>query len=295
VVIQRAGDVIPEVVQVVREKRTGQEKKFRIPDLCPVCGSEVDKPQGEAVARCTGVACPAQLKETIIHFASREAMNIEGLGEKIIDQLVERGLIKDYADLYSLTREEILGLERMGPKLAENILTAIEKSRKTTLERLLYGLGIRQVGESLAKLLAREFGSLEDLARAPEERLESIPGVGPQKARSIFKFFQQKNNQRVLQKLRDRGLEYPAQPQTPKGKWENKIFVFTGALKSLSRSEAESRVEALGGKTGSAVSRKTDYVVAGEDPGSKFEKARALGVKILTEEEFLEFLRKRDG
>jgi DNA ligase (NAD+) len=295
VVIQRAGDVIPEVVQVVLEKRTGQEKKFRIPDLCPVCGSEVDKPEGEAVARCTGVACPAQLKETIIHFASRQAMNIEGLGEKILDQMVERGLIKDYADLYALSREKILGLERMGPKLAENILAAIEKSRKTTLDRLLYALGIRQVGESLAKLLAREFGSLEELAGTSEERIESIPGVGPQKAGSISKFFQQKSNQRVLQKLRERGLEYPAQQKAPKGKWENKIFVFSGALKTLSRSEAESQVEALGGKAASAVSKKTDYVVAGEDPGSKYEKARALGIKILSEEEFLELLGKRDG
>jgi len=295
VVIQRAGDVIPEVVQVVLEERTGQERKFRIPDLCPVCGSEVDKPEGEAVARCTGVACPAQLKETIIHFASRQAMNIEGLGEKILDQMVERGLIKDYAELYALSREEILGLERMGPKLAENILAAIEKSRKTTLDRLLYALGIRQVGESLAKLLAREFGSLEELAGTSEERIESIPGVGPQKAGSISKFFQQKSNQRVLQKLRERGLEYPAQQKAPKGKWENKIFVFSGALKTLSRSEAESQVEALGGKAASAVSKKIDYVVAGEDPGSKYEKARALGIKILSEEEFLELLGKRDG
>jgi len=295
VVLQRAGDVIPEVVQVVLEKRTGQEKKFRIPDLCPVCGSEVDKPEGEAVARCTGVACPAQLKETIIHFASRQAMNIEGLGEKILDQMVERGLIKDYADLYALSREEILGLERMGPKLAENILAAIEKSRKTTLDRLLYALGIRQVGESLAKLLAREFGSLEELAGTSEERIESIRGVGPQKAGSISKFFQQKSNQRVLQKLRERGLEYPTQQKAPKGKWENKIFVFSGALKTLSRSEAESQVEALGGKAASAVSKKIDYVVAGEDPGSKYEKARALGIKILSEEEFLELLGKRDG
>jgi DNA ligase (NAD+) len=295
VVLQRAGDVIPEVVQVVLEKRTGQEKKFRIPDLCPVCGSEVDKPEGEAVARCTGVACPAQIKETIIHFASRQAMNIEGLGEKIIDQMVERGLIEDYADLYALTREEILGLERMGPKLAENILGAIEKSRKTTLDRLLYALGIRQVGESLAKLLAREFGGLEELAGASAERLESIPGLGPQKAGSIFKFFQQKTNQRVLQKLRERGLEYSSQPKISRGKWENKVFVFSGALKTLSRSEAESHVQALGGKAASAVSKKTDYVVAGEDPGSKYEKARALGIKILSEEEFLELLGKRDG
>jgi DNA ligase (NAD+) len=295
VVIQRAGDVIPEVVQVVREKRTGQEKKFRLPDRCPVCGSEVDRPEGEAVARCTGVACPAQLKETIVHFASRGAMNIEGLGDKIIDQMVERGLIKDYADLYALTRDEVLGLERMGPKLAANILAAIERSRKTTLDRFLYALGIRQVGESLAKILAREFGGVEDLSRASAERLESIPGVGPQKAVSIFKFFQQKSNQRVLQKLRERGLEYSPPPKAPKGKWEDKVFVFTGALKTLSRGEAESRVEARGGKTVSAVSKKTDYVVAGQDPGSKYDKARALGVKILTEDEFLELSGERDG
>ena len=294
VVIQRAGDVIPEVVGVVREKRTGQEKKFRIPDRCPVCGSEVDKPEGEAVARCTGVACPAQLKETIIHFASREAMNIEGLGNKIIDQMVERGLIKDYADLYALTREEILRLERMGPKLAGNILAAIERSRQTTLDRLLYALGIRQVGESLAKLLAREFASLEELSEASVERLEAIPGVGPQKAASIYKFFQQKSNQRVLRKLRERGLEYSA-PKTPEGRLVDKVFVFTGALKTLSREEAESRVEALGGKAAPAVSKRTHYVVVGEDPGSKYEKAQALGVKTLTEEEFLELLEKRDG
>ena len=294
VVIQRAGDVIPEVVGVVREKRTGQEKKFRIPDRCPVCGSEVDKPEGEAVARCTGVACPAQLKETIIHFASREAMNIEGLGNKIIDQMVERGLIKDYADLYALTREEILRLERMGPKLAGNILAAIERSRQTTLDRLLYALGIRQVGESLAKLLAREFASLEELSEASVQRLEAIPGVGPQKAASIYKFFQQKSNQRVLQKLRERDLEYSA-PKLLEGRLVDKIFVFTGALKTLSRDEAESRVEARGGKTASAVSKKTSYVVVGEDPGSKYEKAQALGVKTLTEEEFLELLEKRDG
>jgi len=292
VIIQRAGDVIPEVVQVVLEKRTGQEKRFRIPDKCPVCGSDVDKPEGEAVARCTGIACPAQLKETIIHFASREAMNIEGLGEKIVDQLVEKGLIKDYADLYTLTPDELLRIERMGPKLAGNILTAIAKSKKTTLERLIYALGIRQVGEFLAKLLAREFGNLEELARASEEHLEAIDGVGPQKAQSIFKFFQQKSNQQVLNKLRERGIEYPSRPKSPKGKWEGKTFVFTGALKTMSRGEAEARVEAMGGRVASSVSKKTDYVIAGEDPGSKYEKAQALRVKILTEDEFLELVMK---
>jgi DNA ligase (NAD+) len=294
VVIQRAGDVIPEVVRVVPEKRTGLEKIFRIPDRCPVCGSEVDKPEGEAVARCTGVSCPAQLKETIVHFASREAMNIEGLGDKIIDQLVERKLIQDYADLYALTLDDLLTLERMGPKLAGNILGAIQGSKKTTLERLIYALGIRQVGETLAKLLARnrETGGLEELSRASAETLQNIKGVGPEKAKSVYKFFQQKSNQRVIRKLLESGIEYPPRPETQKGKWEGRTFVFTGSLKTLSRSEAEARVEALGGKAVSAVSKKTDYLVAGEDSGSKYEKARALGVRILSEEEFFELLGK---
>lgn len=295
VVVQRAGDVIPEVVGVVREKRTGSEKRFRIPDRCPVCGSEVDKPEGEAVARCTGAACPARLKETILHFASRQAMDIEGLGEKIVDQMVERGLVSDYADLYTLTREDILGLDRMGPKLAENILAAIRRSRKTTLDRLLYALGIRQAGETLAKLLAREFGSLEEISRASAERLESIPGLGPQKAGSVFKFFRQSGNQRVLRKLGERSLEISAPPKPERGRLENRTFVFTGTLRGLSRGEAEARVRALGGKAASAVGKKTDYVVVGRDPGSKYDKARALGVKILTEEEFLDLLGKSGG
>jgi DNA ligase (NAD+) len=219
-------------------------------------------------------------------------MNIEGLGEKIIDQLVEQGLIHDYADLYALSFEDLIRLERMGPKLAGNILTAIAKSKKTTLERLIYALGIRQVGESLAKLLAREFGNLKDLAQASEERLEAIDGVGPQKAQLIFKFFQQRSNQQVLHKLRERGIEYPSQPKAPQGRWEGKTFVFTGALKTMSRGEAEARVEAMGGRAASSISKKTDYVVAGEDPGSKYEKAQALRVKILTEDEFLELVGK---
>ena len=295
VVIQRAGDVIPEIVKVVIDKRTGTEKPYHLPDYCPVCKSSVDRPKGEAVTRCTNVSCPAQVKEAIVHFASRDAMNIDGLGEKIIDQLVDKGLARDYADLYSLTKEQMLTLERMGPKLADNILSEIQKSKKTTMERLLYALGIRQVGETLARLLAGEFGSLEELARAPEERLTAIAGVGPEKAKSIFNFFQQKNNQKVFQKLREQGIEYPAPTRVRKGKWEGKTFVFTGSLKTMSREEAEGKVEALGGKTVSAVSKKTDYVVAGEDPGSKFEKARALGLKILTEGEFLELLKEHDG
>jgi len=296
VVVQRAGDVIPEVVRVVFEKRTGKEKKFRLPDKCPVCGSEVKRAKSTkdekemAVARCMGIACPAKLKETIIHFASRGAMNIDGLGEKIIEQLVDRGLVKDYADLYALSLGDLLTLERMGEKLAGNILSAIQKSKKTSLDRLIYALGILHVGEHIAKLLTREFSTLEELANASFENLESTKGIGDEIASWIVDFFQQKGNQKVIQKLKERGVEYPARPLRPSPtsrKWEGKTFVFTGALKTLSREEAESKVESMGGRASSSVSKKTDFVVAGEDPGSKFDKAQALGVKIITEDEFL--------
>lgn len=291
VVVQRAGDVIPEVVRVIREKRTGKEKKFRLPAKCPVCASEVFKPEGEAVARCTGIACPAQLKESLLHFSSRGAMNIDGLGEKIIDQLVDRGLAKDYADLYALTMEGLLTLERMGEKLGGNILTSIENSKKTSLDRLVYALGIRHVGEHMAKLLAREFPNLEELSKASEEKLMSIREVGPQVAKSIGKFFQQKNNLRVIQKLQELGVEHPPPNQRLSKKFAGQTFVFTGALKTMSREEAESRVESLGGRVSPSVSKKTDFVVCGDEPGSKYEKARALGVKILNEEEFLKILK----
>lgn len=293
VIVQRAGDVIPEVVKVIPEKRTGKEKKFKIPDRCPVCGAEVDRPAGEAVARCAGIACPAKLKETIIHFASRDAMNIEGLGAKIIEQLVDRGLVKDYADLYDLDLEKMLTLDRMGEKLASNILTSIARSKKTSLDRLIYALGILHVGEHMAKILAREFSTLEELSQASWERLTQIKGIGQEIASSIVKFFAQKPNQRVIQKLKEKGIEYSITPRRVEPalrKLEGKSFVFTGALKNMSRQEAEARVEALGGKASSAVSKKTDYVVVGEDPGSKYEKAKALGIKILTEEEFLKMI-----
>lgn len=299
VVVQRAGDVIPEVVKVIPEKRTGKETKFRLPDKCPVCGSDVEKPkrgkgkdEEMAVAYCTNSACPARVKETIIHFASRDAMNIEGLGEKIIEQLVDRGLIKDYADLYALTLEDLLTLERMGEKLAGNILAAIQKSKKTSLDRLIYSLGILHVGEHIAKLLAREFSILEDLSQASLEELKTITGIGYEIASSIVKFFQQKGNQRVIQKLKERGVEYRSRPQPRSKKWEGQSFVFTGALKTMSREEAESKVESMGGRASSSVSKKIHYVVAGEDPGSKYEKAKTLGVTIITEDEFLKMLKQ---
>jgi DNA ligase (NAD+) len=301
VVVQRAGDVIPEVVRVVLEKRTGEEKKFRIPDKCRFCGSEVVKPkkgkgkdEEMAVAYCPNSACPARVKETIIHFASRDAMNIEGLGEKIIEQLVDRRLIKDYADLYALTLDDLLTLERMGEKLGGNILAAIQKSKKTSLDRLIYSLGILHVGEHIAKLLAREFSTLEDLSQASLEKLKTITGIGDEIASSIVKFFQQKGNQKVVQKLTERGVEYPSRPQPGSKKWEGQSFVFTGALKTMSREEAESKVESMGGRASSSVSKKTHFVVAGEDPGSKYEKAQALGVKVITEDEFLKMLKQED-
>ncbi len=292
VIVERAGDVIPEVVKVVFDKRTGKEKKFKIPDRCPVCGAEVDRPAGEAVARCTGIACPAKLKETIIHFASRDAMNIEGLGEKIVEQLVDRELLKDYADLYDLNMEKMLTLERMGEKLASNILTAIANSKKTTLDKLIYALGILHVGEHIAKILAQEFSTLEELAQASKERLTQIKGIGPEIASSIVKFFSQKINQRVLQKLKEKGVAYSSltRPKAASQKLAGKIFVFTGALKSMSRQEAEAKVEELGGRASSSVSKKTDFVVVGEDPGSKYEKAKALGIKTITEEEFQQLI-----
>lgn len=229
---------------------------------------------------------------------SRDALNIEGLGEKIVEQLVDKGLIKDYADLFALTLDDILKLERMGPKLANNILTAIQKSKKTSLERLIYALGILHVGEHIARLLGREFPTLEELSQAPLEKLTDVKGIGKEIASSIVKFFQQKGNQKVIQKLKDLGVEYPsraARPQLKDRQWEGRTFVFTGALKTLSREEAESQVETLGGRASSSVSKKTDFVVAGEEPGSKYEKAKELGVKILSEEEFVEMLKSSVG
>jgi DNA ligase (NAD+) len=219
-------------------------------------------------------------------------MNIDGLGEKIIEQLVDRGLVRDYADLYSLTLKDLLTLERMGEKLGGNILVAIERSKKTTLERLIYALGIRHVGEHTAKLLSREFSDLEELSKASVERLMTIHEIGPQVALSIFKFFQQKGNQRVLQKLKERGVEYPSRPRARSKKYEGQTFVFTGTLKTMSREEAASKVESMGGRASSSVSKKTHFVVVGEDPGSKYEKAQALGLKVITEDEFLKMLKQ---
>ncbi len=284
IVIQRAGDVIPEVVQVITSKRKGTEKKFRMPSKCPVCGAEVVKE--EAVHRCIGLDCPAQLKGRIKHFASKRAMDIEGLGTKLTDQLVDKGLVKDVADIYYLQKEQLVDLERMADKSAQNIIDAIEKSKTKPLSKFLYALGIRHVGESTADDLARHFSRLEDFFHLSEEDLMKVEGIGPEVAASVYQFFHDKKNKESIERLKKAGLKVIEPVKEKKGKLAGKTFVFTGTLRAYGRDEARNLVESLGGISASSVSKKVDYVVVGEDPGSKFDKAKELGIKTLTEEEF---------
>jgi len=287
VIVQRAGDVIPGVVKVVESRRTGSERKFEMPARCPVCGAEVVRPEGEAVHRCTNISCPAQLKESIRHFASRRAMDIEGLGDKLVTQLVDRGLVRDLADIYYLSKEKLASLERMAEKSAQNIIDALQASKERELPRVIYALGIRHVGEHTARVLADHFGSIEGLAVATEEELMGIKDIGPEVAKSVASFFRQDQNIRVIEKLKAAGVKFRAEERRgARPELAGKVFVFTGALKSYTRDEAQRIVESLGGKASSSVSRKTDYVVAGEGAGSKLARARELGVKIITEEEF---------
>ncbi|MBI2370938.1 MAG: NAD-dependent DNA ligase LigA [Deltaproteobacteria bacterium] len=290
VMVQRAGDVIPEVVEVLKERRTGTEEPYRLPDKCPECGSRVVRFEDEAVSRCVDMACPAQVRERIIHFASKRAMDIEGLGEKLVEQLVDRALIRDPADLYALTRDDFMQLERMGDKLASNLLDAIARSRRTTLPKLLFALGIRHVGETMAKLLAEHYPTLDALMPATEEELSAIHQVGPEIAKSVVAFFAQPENRRIIEKLRGHGVHYERVKAMAGRKLSGQSFIFTGGLTALSRDEAKARVEALGGKVVSSVSKTTSYVVVGEDPGSKLADARRLAVPILNEEEFLKLL-----
>src|SRR5881296_1181535 len=289
VLLERAGDVIPYVVKVVTERRTGGEKRFRMPPRCPVCGAKVVRAEGEVAYRCIGLACAAKLKQQLRFFGARGAMDVEGLGEKLVDQLVDRGLVRDVADLYRLDTDTFASLERMGKKSAANLRAELERSTQTTLPRLLVALGIRQVGEATAKALAEHFGTLERLMDATEEELQEVRDVGPEVAASIRGFFAEKQNRKVIQKLLAAGVR-PAAVARPKGPLAGKKFVLTGTLETMTRPEAQRRIEALGGRVQSSVSKETDYVVAGADPGSKLAKAKALGVRTLEEKAFVKLL-----
>jgi len=288
VIVQRAGDVIPEVTKSIVEKRTGMETKFIMPEKCPSCDSKVVRKDGEVAYRCINASCHAQLKERIRHYSSRSAMNIDGLGEKFIDQMVERGLVKDMSDLYNLKPEDFFHLERMGTKLAENLFNAIKKSKETTFDRFLFGLGIRHVGEHLAKLLAKEFHNLENIIKTPKENLLKVREIGEEIADSITEFFSNRDNLKLIEKLLKKGIKIKSIEKT-KGELplKGKSVVFTGKLSSMTRGKAKELVEGLGGKISGSVSVKTDLVIAGPDAGSKLQKAQQLGVKVIDEEEFL--------
>ncbi|OGP92684.1 MAG: DNA ligase (NAD(+)) LigA [Deltaproteobacteria bacterium RBG_16_47_11] len=286
VIIQRAGDVIPEVVQVVTSKRTGKEKKFLMPAKCPVPGCAAEVVKEEAIHRCIGLDCPAQLKGRIKHFASKRAMDIEGLGVKLIDQLVEKGLVKDVADIYYIAKEQLIALERMAEKSAQNIIDAIEASKTKPLSKFLYALGIRHVGETTAEDLARSFSRLDDFFNLSEEDLMVVEGIGPEVAASVHQFFRDKKNKESIDRLKKAGVKVIEPQAKERGKLAGKVFVFTGALHTFGRDEARNIVESLGGMTAPSVSKKVDFVVVGEDPGSKFDKAKELGIQTLTEEEF---------
>jgi len=290
VLMRRAGEVIPEVVKSIPERRTGAEEPFVFPATCPVCGARVVREEGEKVYRCTGSACPAQLVGRLCHFAQRRALDIDGLGEKLAAQLVDRQLVKDFSDLYQITAPQWLELERMGEKSAQNLVEAIERSKKTTLRRLLFALGIPQVGEATAATLARHFGSVERLLDASEEELQRARDIGPESAREIRAWTAEPQNRGVVERLLRAGVTPEPEPVEARGALAGKTVVLTGSLTKLSRDQAKAEVERRGGKVSGSVSRKTDLVVAGEEAGSKLTKARELGVRVVEEAEFLSML-----
>lgn len=297
VIVRRAGDVIPQIVAVVEAKRPTNARDIIFPSQCPVCGSPVEVVPGEAVARCDGgLICPAQRKEAIKHFASRKALDVDGLGDKLVEQLVDLGYVKAVADIYQLTREQLSSLERMGEKSADNLLRALEKSKQTTLPKFIYALGIREVGEATARNLTQYFGNLDALAKASVEELQQVPDVGPVVAHFIAEFFQQENNINAVAALRAAGVIWPEHDQ-PANQADLPLhgltYVLTGTLEALSRDEAKHHLLTLGAKVAGSVSAKTDYVVAGPGAGSKLQKAEALGLKIMNEEDLLKLLREQ--
>lgn len=289
--VERGGDVIPKVVEVVEDKEHPRgTKKFKFPTHCPDCGSEIVQTEGEVDYRCVNVDCPARLRESLLHFSARSVMNIEGLGEAVVTQLLDRGMVKSIADLYLLTEEKLLSLERIGKKTAETLLGEIEKSKQNPLNRVLFGLGIRFIGERTAQLLAEEFGSMDELMAASAEELERVNEVGPRVAQAIREFFDEDKNRKLVEKLRKAGLTFTAEKRKKSSELEGLTFVLTGTLPNLSREDAKAKIEAAGGRVSGSVSKKTHYVVAGDDAGSKLDKARELGVKVIDEDELTKLL-----
>lgn len=287
VVIRKAGDIIPEVVRSLPEKRTGSEAKFVMPDKCPVCGSPAVRTEGQAAVKCTGANCPAKILRNIIHFASRDAMDIAGLGPGVVKQFADNGILHDVADLYSITQEDVSVLERQGEKSADNIVNAIAESKSRGLARLLFGLGIPLIGSRASKVIAEHFGSMEILKVASAEDISSIPDIGDKMAASIKDYFSDERNLNLINKLVDAGVVMTQEKVETGGIFEGKTVVLTGSLENYTRTEAKSLIESLGGKVSGSVSKKTDFVLAGEEAGSKLIKANELGVKVLTEDEFL--------
>ena len=290
VVVQRAGDVIPEVVRPLVEKRTGAEKKYRMPSTCPECGTKAERPEGEAVARCPNPDCPATLAERIRHFASRRAMDVEGIGDKLAEQLVGKGLVRSLADLYTIDKETWQGLDRFAERSAQNVVDALEKSKGTTLKRLVFALGIRHVGEQIAGLLARHFGDARRLMDATVEEMEGIHGIGPEVAAAVAAHFADPAHRALVERLLAAGVSPAAEKVAASDAFAGKTVVLTGALHALTRDQAKDEIERRGGRVASSVSRKTDLVVAGDEAGSKLDKAAALGVRIVGEDEFLAML-----
>jgi DNA ligase (NAD+) len=289
--VERGGDVIPKVTRVVEDKEHPRgHKLFHMPERCPVCGGHVVRTEGEADHRCVNANCPAKLRETILHFASRGVMNIDGLGDALVTQLTDRKLVKNVADIYKLTKENLLSLERMGDKSAQNVLDEINSSKKLPLERVIYGLGIRMVGERTAQFLAEHFGSMDALMNAGEEELQEVNEVGPRIAQSIVEFFQEPKNRALVEQLREAGLTLTGKKKERGTALAGKTFVLTGTLPHLTRDEAKKMIEDAGGRVSGSVSKKTDFVVAGDEAGSKLDKAKELGVKVIGEKEMQELL-----
>ncbi len=292
VVIQKAGDVIPEIVEAVKSKRTGKEKEFQMPTKCPVCGAETVREEGESAVRCTGIECPAKLYRNLVHFVSREAMNIDGLGENIIGQLLDNKLIENIADIYTLKLEDIASLKKNGQKFAQNLIDSIEKSKQNDLYRLITALGIRHVGGKASKLLAKKYKTIDNLAKADYMELQEMDDIGEIMANSIVEFFAQDQTKDLIQKLEKAGVNTKAlEDETTDERFSGKTFVLTGTLEHFSRKEAEDIIEKFGGKASSSVSKKTDFVLAGEEAGSKLTKAQSLGITIISEEEFEEMIK----